>query len=148
MKAEENNTKVQTEVIYFENRRYPRFDIHLPMEYYQVESSVTYTGNISEDGLLIYFPKGTNVRRYLRLKLFFSLGSKLNAIKALAEVVWKHNDLRKSLEYDQYGAKFIDISRKDRTKLRKFLRSLSSSLDDMVDQWSEFTCDSFAKGIG
>jgi hypothetical protein len=129
MEAIEIDTKPWIEVIDFKDRRHPRFNIHLPIEYYQIRSSITHTGNISEGGMLIYFPEETDVSRYLRLKLFFSLGSQLNTIKVLAEVVWKDNHLRKDREYYPYGVKFIDISPEDGTKLRNFLRSLSSPLD-------------------
>lgn len=131
MEAIEEYTKPRIEVIDFENRRYPRFDIHLPIESYQIKSSITHTGNISEGGLLIYFPQETDVSQYLRLKLFFSLGSELNIIKVLAEVVWTENHLSKDRKYDPYGVKFVDISPEDDTKLKYFLRSLSS-LDDML----------------
>ena len=131
MEAVEKDNKPRIEVIDFENRRYPRFDIHLPIEYYQFKSSITHIGNISESGLLIYFPEETDVRQYVRLKLFFSLGSELDTIKMLAEVVWKDIRLSKDREYYPYGLKFVDISSEEGTKLRKFLRSLSSPLDDM-----------------
>ena len=132
MEAREKDTKPRIEVIDFENRRYPRFDIHLPIEYYQIKSSITHTGNISEGGLLIYFPEETDVSQYLRLKLFFSLRSELNTIKVLAEVVWTDNHLSKDREYYPYGVKFVDISPEDDTKLKNFLRSLSSPLDDIL----------------
>jgi hypothetical protein len=130
MEAGEKDTKSRIEDIDFEKRRYLRFDIHLPIEYDQIKSSITHTGNISESGLLIYFPEETNVSQYLRLKLFFSLGSELNTIKVLAEVVWMDNHLSKDREYYPYGVKFIDISPEDGTKLRNFLRSLSLPLED------------------
>jgi len=120
---------LQTEVIDFENRRYPRFDIHLPIEYYHIKSSITHTENVSEGGLLIYFPQEADVSQYLRLKLFFSLGSELNTIKALAEVVWIDNHLGKEWVDYPHGVKFIAISPEDRTKLRNFLESLSSPLE-------------------
>ncbi len=132
MEAGEKDTKPRIEVIDFENRRYPRFDIHLPIEYYQIKSSITHTGNISEGGLLIYFPEETDVSQYLRLKLFFSLCSELNTIKVLAEVVWTDNHLSKDREYYPYGIKFVDISPEDDIKLKNFLRSLSSPLDDIL----------------
>jgi hypothetical protein len=131
MIAIEKYNKPRVDVIGFENRRYPRFDIHLPIEYYQIKSSITHIGNISEGGLLIYFPEETDVRQYLRLKLFFSLGSELNSIKVLAEVVWTDNHLSKDREYYPYGVKFVDISPEDGTKLKNFLKSLSSPLDDI-----------------
>jgi c-di-GMP-binding flagellar brake protein YcgR len=129
MKVGEKDTKLQTEVVDFENRRYPRFDIRLPIEYYRIKSSITHTGNISEGGLLIYFPEEPDVSQYLRLKLFFSSGSELNTINVLAEVVWMDNHLSKDKENYPYGVKFIDISPEDRTKLRNFLGSLSSPLE-------------------
>jgi len=129
MEAIEEYINPRIEVIDFENRRYPRFDIHLPIEYYQIKSSITHTGNISEGGLLIYFPEETDVSQYLTLKLFFSLDSELNTIEVLAKVVWVGNHLSKDREYYPYGAKFVDIFPEDDTKLKNFLRSLSSPLD-------------------
>jgi c-di-GMP-binding flagellar brake protein YcgR len=132
MEAIEKYTKPRIEVIDFENRKYPRYDVHLPIEYYQSKSSITHIGNISEGGLLIYFPEEMDVSQYLRLKLFFSLGSELNTIELLAEVVWTDNHFSKAGEYDPYGVKFVDISPEDGTKLKNFLGSLSSPLDDAL----------------
>jgi c-di-GMP-binding flagellar brake protein YcgR len=129
MEATEEYIKPRVDVIDSENRRCPRFDIHLPIEYYQIKSSITHIGNISEGGLLIYFPEETDVRQYLRLKLFFSLGSELNTIKVLAEVVWTDNHLGKGRECYPYGVRFVDISPEDGTKLKNFLNTLSSPLD-------------------
>ena len=130
MEAVEKYTKLPIRVTNFENRRYPRINIHLPIEYYRIKSSITHTGNISEGGLLIYFPEETDVSQYLRLKLFFSLGSELNSIKVLAEVVWMDNHLSKDRENYPYGVEFIDISLEDGAKLRNFLTSLSPPLED------------------
>ena len=130
MEAVEKDTEPRVEGIDFEKRRYPRLDIHLPMECDQMKSSITHTGNISEGGLLIFFPEQMNVSQYLRLKLFFSLDSELNAVKALAEVVWMDNHLSKDREYYPYGVKFIDISPEDRTKLRNFISKLSFPSED------------------
>jgi len=132
MEAIEEYTKPWIDVLGFENRRYPRIDIRLPIEYSLIKSSITHTGNISESGLLIYFPEEMDVNQYLRLKLFFSVGSELDTIKMLAEVVWKNNRLSKDREFYPYGVKFVDISPEDGTKLKNFLRSLSSPLDDML----------------
>ncbi len=132
MQAGEKDTKPQIEVLDFEKRRYPRFDIHLPIEYYQIKSSITHTGNLSEGGSLIYLPQETDVSQYVRLKLFFSLGSGVNAIRVLAEVVWMDDHLSKGSEYCPHGVRFLDISSKDERKLRNFLRSLSSPLEDMT----------------
>jgi hypothetical protein len=132
MEAREKEITPRIEVVDSENRRYPRFDVHLPIEYYQIKSSIAHTGNISEGGFLIYFPEEKDLNQYLSLKLFFSLGSELDTIKALVKVVWMDRHLSKDGEHYPYGVKFIDISPEDGTKLRNFLRSLSSPLDDML----------------
>jgi c-di-GMP-binding flagellar brake protein YcgR len=132
MEAREKDTTPRIEVINSENRRHPRFDIHLPVEYCQSKSSVAHTGNISEGGFLIYFPEEKDVNQHLSLKLFFSLGSKLDTIKVVGKVVWMDSHLSKDGEHYPYGVKFIDISPEDGNKLRNFLRSLSSPLDDML----------------
>ena len=132
MEAIERDTKPWIEVIDFENRRYPRFDIHLPIEYYYFKPSITHIGNISEDGLLIYFPEETHVRQYLKLKLFFCLGPELETINVLAEVVWKDNRLSKKQKNYPYGVKFVHIASEDATKLRYFLRRLSPPLHDVL----------------
>ncbi len=131
MEVDEKITKPRIEAIDSEKRRYPRFDIHLPIEYCQIKSSIAHTGNISEGGFLIYFPEEKDVDQYLSLKLFFSIGSKLDTIKVLGKVIWMHSQLSNGGEHYPYGVEFIDISPEDGTKLRNFLRSLSSPLDDM-----------------
>jgi len=132
MEALEKDTRPWIEAIDFENRRYPRVDIHLPVEHDQIKSSFTHIGNLSEGGLLIYFPEETDVKQYLRLKLFFSLRSELETIKMMAEVVWKDNHLSNGGKYSAYGLRFVYISLEDMTKLRNFLSSLSSPLDDIL----------------
>ncbi len=131
MEADEKDTKPWIEVIDSEKRRYPRFDIRLPIEYCQIKPSFAHTGNISEGGFLIYFPEEKDVNQYLSLKLFFSIGSELDTIRVLGKVIWMDSQLSKGGEHYPYGLKFIDISPEDEIKLRNFLRSLSSPLDDM-----------------
>jgi c-di-GMP-binding flagellar brake protein YcgR len=128
MKTEEKDTKPRTGVVNFERRKYPRFSVDLPIEYYRIDSSISHTGkalNISEGGLLIYFPEEMDVSQYLNLKLFLSLGSELNTIEVLAEVVWMDIHLGRAGDY-RCGVNIIDISPEDRTKLRNFISSLSS----------------------
>ena len=132
MTAVERDTKYWIQVIVSEKRRYPRFKIQLPVEYYQDKLCVTHIGNISEAGLLIYLPEEIEVGQFLRLRLFFSFGSELNVIKLMVEVVWKGDPLDKEGEYYPYGVTFVDISLEDWRKLRKFLRTLSSPLDKLL----------------
>ena len=128
MKLETQETQSRCGTVNFESRRHPRFNVDLPIEYYRIDSSINHTGrglNISEGGLLIYFPEEMDVSQYLRLKLFLSSGSELNAIEVLAEVVWMEMHPGKQGDY-RCGVNFVDILPEDRTKLRNFIRSLSS----------------------
>ncbi len=128
MEKEEKETKPRTGIVNLERRRYPRFNIDLPIEYYRIDSSIGHTGrglSISEGGLLIYFPEQMEVSQYLRLKLFLPLGSKLNIIEVLTEVVWKDIHLGEGWGDYRCGVKFIDIPPEEMTKLKKFLGNLS-----------------------
>src|SRR4030043_1332878 len=89
MKAEEKEIKARIGIANFERRTYPRFNIDLPIEYYQVNSSQSQggrAGNISEGGLLIYLPENIDMGQQIRIKLFFSSGSELNTVEILTEV--------------------------------------------------------------
>ncbi len=132
MEAVETYTKPHVDVIDFENRTYPRIDIRLPIEYCLIKPSVAHTGNISQSGLLIYFPEEMDLSQYLNLKLFFSSGSELDTIKMLGEVIWRGTHLSKDCECYPHGVKCVDISSEDRTKLGNFLGSLSSPFDEMI----------------
>jgi len=128
VKNGEKETKPQTGVVSFERRKYPRFNVDLPIEYYRIDSSVSHAGrglNISEGGLLIYFPEKMDLSQYLNLKLFFPLGSELSTIEVLAEVAWTEIHLGESWGDYRCGVRFIDISPEDMTKFKKFLSSLS-----------------------
>jgi c-di-GMP-binding flagellar brake protein YcgR len=128
MKNGERETKPRYGTVNFKRRKYPRFSVDLPVEYYRINSSVIHTGrglNIGEDGLLIYFPEQMEVSQCLRLKLFLLIGSELNTIEVLAEVVWMNIDLDIDRKDSRCGVKLIDISPEDMAKLENFLKSLS-----------------------
>jgi c-di-GMP-binding flagellar brake protein YcgR len=128
VKNGEKETKPRTGVVNFERRKYPRFSVDLPVEYSRIDSPISHTGrglNISEDGLLIYFPEKMDLSQYLRLKLFFQLGSKLSTIEVLAEVAWTEIHLGERWGDCRCGVRFIDISPEDMTEFKKFLSSLS-----------------------
>jgi c-di-GMP-binding flagellar brake protein YcgR len=75
--------------------------------------------------VLVYFPEQMKVNQHLRLKLFLSLGSELNTIQVMAEVVWKDIHLDKGWGDYRCGVKFIDVPPEDMAKLKNFLGSLS-----------------------
>jgi c-di-GMP-binding flagellar brake protein YcgR len=128
VKNGEKETKPRYGTVNFERRRYPRFNVDLPIEYYRIDSLISHTGrglDISEGGLLIYFPEQMDVSQYLRLKLLLPLGSELNTIETLAEVVWMDIHLGETWGDYRCGVRLIDVSPEDMTKLKTFLRSLS-----------------------
>ncbi len=145
MEAIEKETRARIAGIGFKNRRYPRFDIHLPLEYCQFKSSFAHTGNISENGLLAYFSEEMDLSQYLRLKLFFPTGPELNAINLLAEVVWMDYHLNENQKYYPYGLKFVEILPEDVTRLREFLESLSSPIK--VRFWTRKLLRNLPEGI-
>jgi c-di-GMP-binding flagellar brake protein YcgR len=127
VKNGEKETKPRTGVVSFEKRKYPRFSVDLPIEYSRIDSPIRHAGrglNISEGGLLIYFPEKMDLSQYLRLKLFFPSGPKLSTIEVLAEVAWTDIHLGETWGDYRCGVKFIDISPEDMTKLKTFLRRL------------------------
>jgi len=128
MKTGEKETKPRYGTVNFERRKHPRFNVNLPIDYYRVDSSISHTGkslNISEGGLLIYFPEGMEIGQHLKLKLFLASGSVMNTIETLVEVVW--TDIHPVKDWGDYrtGVRFVNISMEDMEKLKNFLVSLS-----------------------
>ncbi len=127
MGKEEREIKLRYGTVNFEKRKHPRFSVDLPTEYSRVDLSAKqgHVGNASEGGLLLYLPEQIEVGNYLRLKLFFSMGSQLNTIETLVEVVWTDLHLEKDWGDHRTGVRFVEISADDMIKLRAFLKSLS-----------------------
>jgi len=112
----------------FEKRKHPRFSIDLPAEYSRTDLPTQHGRaiNASEGGLLLHLPEQVDIGQCLRLKLFFSVGSQLNAIEAIVEVVWVDIHLGKDWGDCRTGVRFVEISTEDMGKLMNFLRNLSS----------------------
>jgi len=128
MRTEEKEPKPRYGIANLERRKYRRFPVRLPVEYYRVDSPINQTGqalDASEGGLRILFPEQMEIGQNLNVKLFFSSGPELNMIEALAEVVWIDTQLAEGEKHYRSGVRFINISPEDMTKLKKFLLSLS-----------------------
>jgi c-di-GMP-binding flagellar brake protein YcgR len=127
MEKEIKEAKRHIGILDLERRKYPRFKINLPLDYYRVETPAGQTGraeNASEGGLEIYFPEEMQIGERLKLKLFFSSSeTELNTIEALAEVVWI--DILSGDGEFRSGVKFVDISPEDLVRLKDFLDSLT-----------------------
>jgi hypothetical protein len=111
-----------------ERRRYPRFNVYWPIEYNQIGSSISQNGrvtNLSESGMLIQSPGQVEIGQHLKSKLSFILDSEINTIDMQAEVVWRDNYLNKARGNYRCGARFLDISTKDKTKFDNLLMNLS-----------------------
>ena len=120
--------KIHYGILNFEKRKYPRYSVDLPVEYSRVESPVGTAGralDISESGLLIYFPEQMKIGQRLSLKLFLSMGSKLMSIEILSEVAWVEICVERDWGEYRTGVKFVDTSADDMAKLKHFLISLS-----------------------
>ena len=130
MREEEKKNKPHYGTVNFEKRKHPRFDVDLPIEYVRSGSvpSRSETVNAGEGGLLVYLREKMEVGQYLSVKLFFSLGSELNAIETLVRVVWTDLQPEGGREDYRTGVEFADISPEDMEKLRRFLRRFSGEV--------------------
>jgi len=127
MEKDKTEPKRRIGILDLERRKYPRFKINLPLDYYRVDTPTSQSGrteNASEGGLEIYFPEKMEIGERLKLRLFFSSSREdLRAVEVLAEVVWI-DILAGDGEY-RSGVKFVDISQYDLQKLKAFLESLT-----------------------
>jgi c-di-GMP-binding flagellar brake protein YcgR len=126
-KKEGKEGKARFGIANFERRRYPRFSVDLPIEYYRVNSTESHpgrTGNVSESGWMVYLGEKPEMGQFLKVKLFFPSAPDLHTIEMLAQVAWVDLHLGENKDY-RTGVKFIDISPEDVNKLTSFLGNLS-----------------------
>ena len=128
METEEKETKPRYGTVNFERRKYPRFNVDLPIEYYRIDSSIGQTGkalNISEGGLLLYLTDQVEIGQHLKSNFSFTSGSEIDSIEMLAEVARIDIDLGEVWGDYRCGVNFIDVSPEDMTKLKNFIGSFS-----------------------
>ncbi len=128
METERQKKQVHYGIVNFEKRKYPRFFVDLPVEYYKLGSLIKHDGkamNASQGGLLLYSSEPLQIGQYLDLKLFFSSGSTLTAIEMVAKVAWVDIHLGEGWGDYRTGVRFFDISPEDMGKLEEFLLGLS-----------------------
>ncbi len=109
---------------------YPRFLLHLPIEYLPLDSPASYLShsiNASEGGLMICLHERLAVGKHLQLKIFFSSGPNLLAINPLVQVMWADEQLGEDKSY-RHGVRFVDLTSEDVQKFRDFLGTLSPLL--------------------
>ena len=128
MKTEDKETKFRYGIAEFERRKYRRYPVSLPIEYYRADSPVNQSGqtlDASEGGLQVLFPEQMDIGQHLKMKLFFSSEATLNRIDMIVEVVWINTQLREGEDHYRSGLRFINLSLEDMDKLKNLLASLS-----------------------
>ena len=113
---------------YFEERRkYPRYSIRLPLEYWQTDDACRggMVGNLSEGGLLVHSLEDMLVDKELNIRIFFANGYEFDGIRAAGRIVWKDQHYETDWKGYKYGIEFVRISAEDRQKLVSLLRSPS-----------------------
>ena len=115
-----------------ERRKYPRFDIDLPVKYNKKTNPFLKYGkygravNASEGGLLVHFPEEAGIGQKLTLQLFFPLHSDLNILETSVRVVWTNMHVRRDLGWDYLtGLSFIDLSLENMARFKNFLMSFT-----------------------
>ena len=111
------------EIASLQSRRYSRFPVDFPIEYYQVNSRNRFNGralNASEGGLMVHLPERPEVDRYLITKLFFIFDRHLNSAEIFARVVWSNFQFGEDPDF-RAGLRIVGISPEDMNKWRNFL---------------------------
>jgi c-di-GMP-binding flagellar brake protein YcgR len=111
----------------FEMRRYPRYAIDLPIEYWRVNSPVGHTGrtvNASEGGLMLYLSDQVEIGHHLRLLVMIRSDANFETIQMLGQVVWM--DIQWDGRGGDYrcGVKILEIAPEDLKRLRDYIQNL------------------------
>jgi hypothetical protein len=116
-------------IVAIERRRYPRFNLELPLDYIRVDDE-NYGGivaNASEVGILVYLPEKMEIGTTLSTEIFYAKGSKLDSIKAIGKVVWADLPARKTWGEHRYGLQFKSIDKGNLSKLKSLLQEVSTT---------------------
>ncbi len=111
-----------------ERRRYPRYLTHLFIEYFLLDSPVSYSSytiNVSEGGLMICLQERFEIGKYLHLKIFLSPTPNPLTIEANVQVMWSDENLGEDGVY-RHGVRFVDPVSIEVQKFREFLREFTS----------------------
>ncbi len=114
--------------LFEERRKYPRYSISLPLEYWQTDDTCHggIVGNLSEAGLLIYSLQEMPVGEELNVRIFFLNGYEFDGIGVAGKIIWGGRHHETDWKGYKYGTEIVGISREDRKKLANLLRSPST----------------------
>ncbi len=124
----EGEMKLRSRTVPLERRRYPRFDVDLPVRYNKTNSSMSRNGrvmNLSQSGMLIQSHDQMEIGHHLKSTFSLVRGSEFCTVEMLAEVVWQDICMNEAWGDYRYGLKFLDISAGDKNRLDNFLITLS-----------------------
>jgi len=114
-----------------EKRKYPRFNVNLPVKYSRTNLIFRYARavNASQGGLLVYLPEEIGVGQRLDLKIFFPSHSEFNTLDTSVQVIWKDVHMRKDWTWDyRTGVRFINVSPEHMNELKRFLVNIAPKL--------------------
>lgn len=93
----------------------------------------------SEGGLLVYLHELIEKESLLKLEILFPQGSELNAIKAIAKVVWSDSVAMKMWGEYRHGLVFQAFQKESLDKLRNLLKeTVESNRTQTI--WRPFKC--------
>ena len=107
-----------------ERRKYPRFNMDLPLEYRVLDALRAHGGlviNASESGLLVHSISDMAVGTKLNIAVIFPKGFELANFEVLAEVVRRDIHWEDNRPEYEFGLKFIHILEEEHQKLKRLL---------------------------
>ena len=107
-----------------ERREYPRHILELPIDYSLMDGQERWgvVADASEGGLLVYLHELIEKESLLKLEILFPQGSELNAIKAIAKVVWSDSVAMKMWGEYRHGLVFQAFQKESLDNLRNLLK--------------------------
>ncbi len=112
--------------VHLERRRYPRFLIDFPVEYWRInisQSRLGQTGDISEGGVLLYLPEKIAVGQNIGVRILIDPEIESKSIEVLGQVAWNDSHFGKKDYYHRIGLKFFDLPAEKMGELINFLNA-------------------------
>jgi hypothetical protein len=109
-----------------ERRRFPRYLVDLPLDYWERDDSCLHGGivvNASEGGFLVESLRDIPVGKGINISVLFRKEYELANLKAAAVIVWKRPYSKRNSYWDGYlyGLRLVQIREEDRWKLDHLL---------------------------
>lgn len=131
-KLKENNRSTlrsKMGVLAVERRKHPRYSVELPLSYSRVNDGELFGGivaNASGGGILVYLPERMEIGAVLKIEIFYLRGLELDAIKAIAKVVWSDLATKVSPGEHRYGLAFQYVDEKEYNRLLALLKEIGN----------------------